>query len=190
MQIMLVTPHHELRQETEICIRDVYENVHGANIDAFPRTLIAAIDGLGVPVCAAGLRFAECGFFSESYLDDPIDRLLSRRTGRDTARERIFEVTTLASRKASAALPFVREIVEFGQTARFEWAFFTATTRLRALLTYMGLPFEVLGRADPNRIPHPERWGNYYSCGPRVCAVDSRRLEMRQPEAELHYAHA
>ena len=190
MQTLLVTPHHRLRRDTEICIRDVYEQVHGAHIDTFPQTLIAATDRLEMPVCAAGLRFAGCGFFSESYLEDPIDRILGRRTGRQIERERIFEVTTLASRKTNAVLPFVREIVEFGQTNRYDWAFFTATARLRTLLTSMGLPLEVLGRADPKRIPHSERWGNYYHCGPQVCAIDARRLEARPPEADVRYAHA
>jgi len=190
MQTILVTPHHILRRQTEICITDVYERIHGAHIDAFPHTLIAAVDRLELPVCAAGLRFADCGFFSESYLEDPIEQTLSRRTGRRIERERIFEVTTLASRNAGAVSPFVGEIVEFGEASRFEWAFFTATERLRALLRHMGLPLEVLGRAEPSRIPHFERWGNYYSCAPRVCAIDARRLESGRPEAEIRYAHA
>ena len=190
MKTILVTPHHVLRRQVEICIRDIYEREYGATVTDFPNTLIATVDDIETPICAAGLRFAAGGFFSESYLDEPIEKTLSEWTGRPVERERIFEVTTLASRSASASLPFVRQIVDFGESSGFDWAFFTATERLRALLRSIGLPFMVVADAVPSRIVNSARWGNYYNCAPRVCAVDSCRLAPSRAAPEPGRAHA
>jgi len=190
MKTVLVTAQHFLRPQTETCISEIYRREYGASISEFPPTLIAAFESEDAPVCAAGLRFASGGFFSESYLAQPIERTLAEWTGRTVERDRIFEVTTLASRSARASLPFLRHIIAFGESHGFDWAFFTATERLRALLRHMGLPLAVLAPADPGRIEHPERWGDYYLCGPRICAVDGSRLGSARVAARLAEAHA
>ncbi|MFZ0694014.1 MAG: thermostable hemolysin [Alphaproteobacteria bacterium] len=190
MKTVLVTTQHFLRQKTERCISEIYRREYGASVSEFPHTLIAAFDGQDAPLCAAGLRFASSGFFSESYLEQPIEKTLTAWTGRSIERDRIFEVTTLASRNARASLPFLRHIIAFGETYGFDWAFFTATERLRALLRHMRLPLAVLAPAEPGRIECPERWGDYYLCGPRVCAVDGSRLGSARVAARLAEAHA
>lgn len=189
MKTVLVTAQHFLRRQTELCISEIYRREYGASISEFPPTLIAAFDRQNMPLCAAGLRFASTGFFSESYLAQPIEKTLTEWTGRNIERDRIFEVTTLASQSARASLPFLRQIIAFGETHGFDWAFFTATERLRALLRHMGLPLAVLAPAEPSRIEHPDRWGDYYLCGPRVCAVDGSRLGSARVAARLAEAH-
>ena len=57
-RIILVSPSHPLRAETERCIREVYARMFGASELAFPSTLIALLDGNGRSLCAAGLRTA------------------------------------------------------------------------------------------------------------------------------------
>jgi hypothetical protein len=190
MKTILVTRKHFLRRQTELCIGEIYESEYGAVVTDFPNTLIAAFDQNDIPVCAAGLRFASGGFFSESYLTQPIEETLSKWTGGSVDRDRIFEVTTLASRNIKASLPFLREIIAFGETNGFDWAFFTATERLRVLLRHMALPLAVLADADPSRVDHPERWGSYYLCAPRVCAVDGSRLASAGNSPGLSHAHA
>lgn len=177
MKTVLVMPRHFLRRQTETCIREIYKREYGACVSEFPHTLIAAFDREDVPVCAAGLRVASGGFFSECYLPRPIERILADWTGRKIPRAKIFEITSLASRSAKASLPFLRRIIAFGEIYGFECAFFTATERLRGLLGHMGIPLLILGRAEPSRVDHPERWGDYYRCAPRVCAVDGKQLE-------------
>jgi hypothetical protein len=188
MKTVLVMPRHFLRRQTETCISEIYKREYGASVSEFPHTLIAAFDREDVPVCAAGLRVASGGFFSEAYLAQPIETILAEWTGRKIERNRIFEITSLASRSAKASLPFLRRIIAFGETYGFECAFFTATERLRGLLRHMGIPLLILAAAEPGRVEHPERWGDYYRCGPRVCAVDGRQMEaaLLSRPAEAH----
>ncbi len=176
-RIILVSPSHPLRAETERCIREVYARMFGASELAFPSTLIALLDGNGRSLCAAGLRTAAEGFFSEIYLDAPIERLLSEGSGRAVGRQAILEVTTLASRSVEASPGFLRHLALFARCAGFKWSFFTATARLQRLLARLGMPLVELSPADPRRLPGVERWGSYYAHAPRVCAVDDRWLE-------------
>lgn len=176
-RVVLVSPSHELRAEVERCIREIYARMFRATGLSFPSTLMAVLDGDGRPLCAAGLRTAAEGFFSEIYLDAPIERLLVAGSGRAVARHAIFEVTTLASRSVEASPGFLRQLALFGRCAGFSWSFFTATARLRRLLSRLGMPLVDLSPADPRRLPDAARWGSYYAHAPRVCAVDDRWLK-------------
>ena len=137
----------------------------------FPATLIAMVSGRDELLCAAGLRFAADGFFSECYLDAPVDEVLSALWCEGVGREKIFEVTSLASRSPHIVGSFLRKIVACGKAAGFEWAFFTATTPLKGLLERIGLPLMPLAVADRARVAHPDDWGSYYELSPSVCAV-------------------
>lgn len=187
--LLLVPPSHPLRDEVEACIRGVYERAFGARQLTFSTTLIAWMGANGRPLCAAGLRCADDGFFSEAYLDAPIEWLLSARTGAAVARDAIFEVTMLASRRAEASSGFLRRIALLGRQAGFEWSFFTATTQLRKLLSGLGIPTVELAPADPRRLPDADRWGSYYAHAPEVCAVSDGWLDgtiEARPEVSPH----
>lgn len=175
-RIVLVTRTHPLRGATEACVASVFRAAYGARGLSFPPLLVAQIDAADRPLCAAGVRTAADGFFSEAYLDRPIERLLAERLGRPVARDAVLEVTQLASRSAERSSAFVRRIVALGRLAGFELAFFTATARLRRLVARLGIPLIDLGPADPARLADAGRWGSYYAAAPRVCAVDGRAL--------------
>lgn len=177
LRVVVVPRADALRDRVEACIRAVYGQAFGAWDVTLPATLIAWLDGDDRPLCAAGLRTAEDGFFSETYLDAPIERVLAERTGRDVRRRSVFEITTLASQSAEVCPAFVRQLAAFGKGAGFGWCFFTATARLRALIGELGIPFLALAPADPARLPDPARWGSYYEHTPQVCAVDDRWLD-------------
>ena len=81
-EIILVGIDDEWREVTEYFIGDVYLSRYGAKIGAFPPLLIASIDDNGRVRCAAGLRTQHDPFFSEHYLDAPVDEILSALSGR------------------------------------------------------------------------------------------------------------
>ena len=97
MRLAVVPQGHPLRATTETFIRGVYRETYGAQIDQFAPLLVASLDDTDVR-CAAGLRFEEDGFFSERYLDQPVDRILTGLGGVPIWRDEIFEVTSLAAR--------------------------------------------------------------------------------------------
>jgi hypothetical protein len=176
-RVVIVRPFHHLRPQVEACISDVYARAFGARGLVFPRRLIALLDDAGRPICAAGLRTPAEEFFSEIYLDSPIDELLRAAIGRPVHRCQIFEITTLASRSAEISPLFIRQLALLGKIAGFEWSFFTATARLRLLLSQLGIPFTQLEAADPARLANADSWGRYYTQAPIVCAVNRRWLD-------------
>jgi hypothetical protein len=187
---VILTPHDNvLRPAAERLIAEVYATHYAARIAAFPHTLITMVGGDGTPSCAAGLRFAADGFFSEAYLDAPVEAILSTLRCAPVSRENIFEVTSLASRAPRLVGSFLRKIISCGEAAGFEWAFFTATVPLKALLERMGLRLVPLADANSSRVPNPETWGSYYAFAPRVYAVHRHSIAFclgRQFEAAAH----
>jgi Thermostable hemolysin len=187
VQILVVSSENQFRAQVERFIADVYREHYAASLTSFPPDLIAMFGEDGECVCAAGLRYAHTGFFSECYLDVPVEQALSRATRKAIDRSNIFEVTGLASSAPRAATRFLRRVVAYGELAGFDWAFFTATQRLRELLNRIDLPPLALAVADPRRVANAETWGSYYASTPIVCAVGrgtaSTFLSRQAPEA-------
>ena len=65
-----------LRSVAERFIRNVYAIEYGAQLQNFPSRLFALTNERGEIMCAAGVRLQEDGFFSELYLDSPIEQAL------------------------------------------------------------------------------------------------------------------
>lgn len=190
MQILVLSQRHSRRAEIEHFIVDVYRRHYGASVPAFPAILLALLGRDGNCQCASGLRFANTGFFSECYLDRPIEELLAQASGVRVYRERIFEVSGLASRAPQRSAQFLRYIVSYGETAGFDWAFFTATERLRDLLAALGLPILMLSAADRDRAQSPNSWGSYYDRAPMVCAVSRHAAQIYMNEQSRSMVHA
>ena len=107
---------------------------YGATLDGFPARMMAILDERGDILCAAGLRSRDDGFFSERYLDSPIEAALGRLRGEVVRRDRVFEISTFASRSPHSVPCFIGRVIEYGEDAGFEWGFFTLTNRLSLLL--------------------------------------------------------
>jgi hypothetical protein len=189
MRIIFTPRYDNWRPAVERLIGETYATHYGARIATFPDTLVAMVGTDGAVCCAAGLRFAAEGFFSEAYLDAPVDTLLSALRPAPVRREKIFEVTSLACRAPHLAGSFLRKIVACGEAAGFEWSFFTATAPLKALLERLRLPLLPLAEADSSRVANPQCWGSYYAFAPRVYAVhrDSIGFCLRREAGAVAY---
>jgi hypothetical protein len=176
LKTALLTNDDPRRHLAEEFIRKIYAARYGARLETFPSRIFALLDDRDEILCAAGLRFLEDGFFSECYLDIPIEDAVCAISIRPVNRSAIFEVTTLASRAPLATAEFIAEIGTFGEKAGFEWSFFTLTRRLHLLVRRLGIPLTYIGEADRRRIADTERWGTYYASEPKVYAAASRRL--------------
>jgi len=173
-----------LRDRAETFIRNIYAAEYGAQIQTFPSRIFSLLNDCDEIVCAAGVRFQNDGFFSERYLDTPIEQALGAMSKRTIARGEIFEVTTFASRVPRATVGFIESIGHFGETNGFVWSFFTLTRRLHRLVERLGHPLSHLADADYRRIPDHERWGTYYDSEPKVFAIASPRLAFDRDEAQ------
>lgn len=167
------------RRQVEAFIRDAYRDAHRATPNAPPPRLMVHFDERGRIACAAGLRAAADRFFSEAYLDAPIEAALSAVTGASVDRSDIVEVTTLVSRDPRRTARFLDDVAIEARRAGFTWSFFTVTRRLGTLLARHGVALWPLADADRGRVADPDRWGDYYRCDPRVYA--SRLVASRSP---------
>lgn len=171
MEFVAVPPSSELRGAVEDVIRRRYWSDYQAVLRAFPEVLVAEVSSSGGIDCAAGVRFGHQPFFSEHYLDLPVELTLRREIGQGIDRKRVVEVCHLAAARAGHALPFVQRLIEFVCMANAEWAIFTATAPLRDLLRRGGVEMIELARAEIGRVLNPGDWGSYFEHDPRVMAV-------------------
>ncbi len=171
-------------------MRNVYRNSYGAELATFPNRILARFDRHGTVLCAAGLRSDTDGFFSEYYLDQPIEAALADIVGHPVARNAICEVTTLVSRAPHETSYFVDDIVRLAAELGFRWSFFTLTRRLALMVRHKGLSPYDLAAATADRVPQPEKWGRYYQTSPRVFAVSGGALPQTVLPSEIRVQHA
>lgn len=176
MRLIPISPDQPLRPAASRLIRAIYALTYDAYITNIPKTVIALVDGDDRIHATAGFRDLSEPFFSECYLDAPVERIIGAAARKRVERRKIVEVSCLASRTPAISVQFLRELVLYGDELGFDWAFFTATSRLEKLLRRMRLPLITLGTASASRVPSPELWGSYYETAPRVLAFGREHL--------------
>lgn len=167
---VLVTKSHPARQAVEALIAQVYAREYGATVTTFADLLIALPDSDGGFRAAAGLRIGD-GFFSETYLDQPIEHILSKYWQPPATRSEIAEVTTLAASHPNASLALISGITGYLRSLGVRFAFFTVTERLGQMLKRVGVPAQTLADARADRVANPQEWGLYYATNPKVMAI-------------------
>ncbi|ANP35892.1 hypothetical protein JL2886_00970 [Phaeobacter gallaeciensis] len=170
MRIEFLTPTSPGRKAAEAHIRDVYDTTYAAQVKGFAPVLAAASNAEGKILCAAGIRTAQDGFFSDCYLNGDFCEVLKERTGRDIHASQIMEVTSLASVSPFPVLPLLDRMIDWGRQQGVVCGVFTATLPLRRLLTRTGLGYIPLCAAEADRVADPDNWGSYYDTDPWVCA--------------------
>jgi hypothetical protein len=181
MAFVVVLQNHAMRSAVEDAIRTPYWNRYGARLASFPDVLVAEAMPGGTIECAAGIRFGHRRLFLEHYLDTPVELALERRFCRRINRSRVVEVGNLVAARRGRSRNFVRRIIEFVERADAEWAVFTATRPLRALLRREGLKVVEIARAEQMRLPNSNDWGTYFDHDPRVMAVNRFAVFQRRP---------
>ena len=171
MQTRIITRDEPDRSAVEDMVRTVYFDRYGAWIEFFPDRMAAVFDSDQLPVCAAGLRDAVTGFFSEAYIDDPVEHAIAVASGLLPDRNTVLEVTTLAAVRSGYVLQLLNFIMAEATLRQMTWGLFTATRQLRLALQRIKAPVFDLAAADSARIANATLWGSYYSTDPRVCAI-------------------
>lgn len=185
MRFEIVHPGSALRPAVEAMVRNVFYTEYDARIAAFPEHMIVVLDADGVPRCAAALRDAQTGFFSEQYLDRPLEQAIGAARGCVVPRSAVLELGSVAASRPGALLMLLRGFAHVGLEAGYRWGVFTATDRLRRLAQRFSIEIADLGPASASRISNPQDWGRYYEHDPRVCAVEGLPAEKRLDVARL-----
>jgi Thermostable hemolysin len=159
-------------------IRQRFFAVHGAmapvNYGRFMSRMRAADHG-----AALGYRLASEGrLFLESYLDEPVERVLRQRAGMDVTRERVVEIGGLAANSSAALVGLWNSAVcELGDETDIGVA--VLIRPLRAMFRRLGITVHELAPARAERLgAQGAQWGSYYQNDPVVCAgslIEARR---------------
>ncbi len=175
MKIEFLAEDSPARAEAEQHIHDVYKEVYDADITRFAPRLVTVRNPAGQILCAAGLRTAQDGFFSDVYLDGGFGHVLGP-DGRPLPQGQIMEVVSLASVTPFPVLAMLDVVAGWGRARGMVCGVFTATAKLRRLFERTGLDYAKLAPADPARVASPESWGSYYAHDPWVCACLDRQV--------------
>lgn len=165
------------RSRVENFIKECFSSAYGARVCSFMPRLFKLTTRRGELVAAFGIRSAQAGqLFLETYLDDPIERVIEDRTGIKPQRELIVEVGNLAAIYPGAVRWMIIALTMRLYEEGYEWVVFTGTTALRNAFHKLGLRPVVIGPARPDRLDADERarWGTYYDTQPLVMAGNIR----------------
>jgi len=159
------------RLGTETFIRGIFARRYGAEVPSFAPNLLL-LEQRGRTLAACGWRPAGSeALFLERYLDQPIERALSRLANQPVDRQRIVEVGNLAAEKAGSSIHVILTLADHLHRQDYEWVVFTATSELIGIFTRLGLPLLALAPADPTRLGNEATvWGSYYDTRPIVVA--------------------
>lgn len=179
------------RERVESMVRRVFRQSYGACVSEFYPRLLAFEDGT-VMHAVVGLRTADDDerFFSERYLDTPIEQRLRDLTGTCVARAGIAEIGNLAFASTGQARWLIAAITAYLYAADYRWVLFTAVTPLYNAFRRLGLAPLHVAPADPARLADGGRsWGSYYSLNPQVWAGDVR-AGFRALHSDMPYNHS
>jgi hypothetical protein len=161
------------RAPLEDFIHDIFELAYSARLSSFYPNLTAfSADGRlrGVIGYRDGMVKP---LFSEQYLDQPIERMMSTHLGQEVDRRLLVEVGNLALLGPGDARWVIAAITAFLHAAGYRWVLFTAVKSLFNAFQRLGLNPIQLATPDPARLPDGGRsWGRYYQAGPVVCSGD------------------
>lgn len=121
------------------------------------------------PSATLGIRGAAEGrLFLETYLDQPIEALVSAALDKDIARSEIVEIGCLAATPSRSLIELWCETAETLR-ASHRVAVATLTRPLRSMFARVGIPLVELHSADPARLANADSWGRYYQLDPVIC---------------------
>jgi hypothetical protein len=154
-------------------IEKVYDSQYGAVIPAHADEMVIVTNQAGKIIAATGLREATDNFFSQVYLNTPVEAAISKGLNRPVKRSEILEVVTLATATPAAILPLFAAVIAQGQARGKTYCMFTATSRLRQIFRKLKMDLLELAPADPARLDNAGDWGRYYATNPVVCAISA-----------------
>ena len=178
MQIRIVKPGSEDWQKATTLVHERYNSVFDADVNPHPDCFIACFgpDEGGAQtqrmIACSGVTFSESRprFFSEQYLDAPIESMIERGESKPIARNGIVEIGALASAEPLAGTELIRFLPIMIWCMGKRYVLCTATRQLRNLLHKNGIVFRPLGQAETKALSEQDiaRWGTYYEHMPQV----------------------
>lgn len=159
------------RVALEARIRTGFGAHFGACVEGFMPVLAQYRHRTGAKGVIGLRRASDETLFLESYLDAPIDLAIAQLEERPVARSSIVEIGQFVVDNRDIVADFFLDLVPYLAEQGFGWACFTATSRIRRIVSRLGLVVEPLANADRSRLGEKSSlWGSYYDQDPVVVA--------------------
>ena len=147
-------------------MKEKFRNSYKATAEPNPQYFAVTLNNEERILSCAGITFADDRtLFSEQYLPQPIDTLLSERLEKPIERSSIVEIGSLISHHLTAGMIMVNMIPLLAWCMGGHYLLCTATPRVRQMMESCQIDFEPLLTADPKRLADDggKNWGTYYS---------------------------
>lgn len=171
MHIEIIDIGHSDRRDVERFIHDRFGIEYDADIRHYMPNLLRLTKANGKLIAAAGYRTASGNrLFLETYLDKPIEEVLSQRFGHIVSRDSIVEVGNLADAYPGGGRAAITALTAYLSGMGYQWVVFTGVKKLRNCFCRLGIETERIAIADTLRLKSDELrlWGRYYQAGPLV----------------------
>lgn len=124
-------------------------------------------------VGVAGLRPAgDEKLFIEQYLDRAIETEIAQHVGVPVARATVLEIGNLAGQIPGVTRTLFPLLTELIYRHGYAWSVCNTTPAVRNALRRVGIPFQVIARATPERLGAARfAWGSYYTQETVVIAI-------------------
>ena len=151
-------------------IRRRFLQAYGADPALRIPELLALTTAQGTLLAAVGVRNAgHERLFLEDYLRVPVEAVMPVP---GVERQKIAEIAHLAGVEAGVSRYLFASLSVWLDSAGYDWVVCTGTDQLRNSFHRLGIATQVLGDADPGRLPDGGAgWGRYYDHHPVVMAI-------------------
>lgn len=163
----------EDRPDLERFICNSYRLAYGAQVKQFMPLLVSLRNAKGDLLAVCGFRHAGTEkLFLETYLDEPIEDILTLKSGGRVAREDIVEVGNFAAFRPGMSRHMIAVLAAYIHEIGTKWIVFTATPGIRNAWAKLGIGLIPVCRANKERLDPAcrDEWGNYYDGSPYVMA--------------------
>jgi hypothetical protein len=151
-------------------IRRRFLQAYGAEPALRIPALLALTTAQGSLLAAVGVRNAgRERLFLEDYLSAQVEAVMPASS---IERHRIAEIAHLAGVEVGVSRYLFASLSVWLASAGYDWVVCTGTDQLRNSFHRLGIATQVLGDADPARLPDGGAgWGRYYDYHPVVMAI-------------------
>ena len=166
-------PDAEDRRELERFIYNSFKLAYGAQVRHFMPLLVSIRNARGDLLAVCGFRNADAEkLFLETYLDEPVDAILSSKSGEEVVREDIVEVGNFAAFRPGMSRHMIAVLAAYIHEIGAKWVVFTATPGIRNAWGRLGIDLVQVCKAHKEKLEpaYREEWGSYYDGSPYVMA--------------------
>tara|TARA_Y100000588_G_scaffold221434_1_gene235294 strand:- start:25560 stop:26135 length:576 start_codon:yes stop_codon:yes gene_type:complete len=159
-----------LTAEIKDFIKNVFKTKYNANINYFEESFLVLRNQENQILSVLGLRdYTNKNFLIESYLQKNIQEII----GKNIDPKKILEIGNLSSIEPEGfGSLLIFNSMDYILNTNADYAFITATNRVRNILKKYKIIFEVICPANKNNLENYEQWGNYYEQETNLMKID------------------